>query len=309
VLFELASSKSVSAKVRAASLHSLAGRNDARLADAVKAALGDPDETVRLEAIALQAKLPDGAKLLAPRLAQGHVREQQAVLAALAASDDPQADRAIRDAFKRFTAGSVPPEVQLDVLDAASKRKDPDLQKLLEQYRAEKPKDDPLAEYRETLVGGDASLGEKIFQERADVSCVKCHSVNGTGGNAGPDLAGVGARGTREYLLESIVLPPAKIAQGWESVVVRLKNGEVVSGIVKAETDQELVLNVITDPTRGIIKPVVLKKKDIDRRRGGQSAMPEGLVKTLSKRDLRNLIEYLASLKTPPQPKEPQAGI
>ena len=54
--------------------------------------------------------------------------------------------------------------------------------------------------------------------------------------------------------------------------------------------------------------PAVLKKKDIDRRRGGQSAMPEGLVKTLSKRDLRNLIEYLASLKDPPTPKDTQAS-
>ena len=90
---------------------------------------------------------------------------------------------------------------------------------------------------------------------------------------------------------------------------MRLKNGDVVSGIVKKETDQDLVLNVIADPTRGIVRTQTIRKKDIDRRRGGQSAMPEGLVKTLSKRDLRNLIEYLASLKDPPKPKEPQAGI
>jgi quinoprotein glucose dehydrogenase len=160
-----------------------------------------------------------------------------------------------------------------------------------------------LAAYRETLVGGDAELGEKIFKERADVSCIKCHSVNGFGGNAGPDLAGVGAKQPREYLLESILLPPAKIAEGWEAVIVRRKNGEVISGIVKGETDQDLVLNVITDPTRGIIKPVTVKKSDIDRRKGGQSAMPEGLVKALSKRDLRNLIEYLASLKEAPSPQ------
>jgi quinoprotein glucose dehydrogenase len=306
-LFELALDRKVAGRVRAVALRSLAQKNDERLVHATDAALEDPDETVRLEAIAIQAKLPGGPPKLAPRLEKGNIHEQQAVLAALAASEDPEADRAIHDALERLVAGSVPPEVRLDILDAASKRKAPDVQKLLEQYRARKPKDDSLAEYRETLAGGDASMGEKIFQERADVSCVKCHNINGVGGNAGPDLAGVGARGTREYLLESIVLPPAKIAQGWESIVVRLKKGQVVSGIVKGETDQELVLNVITDPTRGIIKPVVLKKKDIDRSRGGQSAMPEGLVKTLSKRDLRNLIEYLASLTTPPSPKEPQA--
>jgi quinoprotein glucose dehydrogenase len=171
---------------------------------------------------------------------------------------------------------------------------------MLKRLDAARRTDDPLAEYRVTLAGGDPMAGEKIFEERADVSCIKCHSVNGFGGNAGPDLAGIGAKQTREYLLESIIHPPAKIAEGWEAVIVRLKNGEVVSGIVKGETEQELVLNVITDPTRGIIRPIALKKKDIDRRRGGQSAMPEGLVKALNRRELRDLIEYLASLKEPP---------
>lgn len=302
-LFELALNKQVAAKVRAAALRSLASRKDERLVHAVTAALEDPDESVRLVAISIQAKFPEGAKLLQPRLTNGNVREQQAALAALAASEDPEADKAIAEALQRLVAGSVAPEVQLDVLDAAAKRWDPEIRKMLEQYESDRPKDSPLAEYRETLAGGDAGAGEKIFEERADVACMKCHSVDGFGGNAGPDLAGVGVKQTREYLLESILLPPAKIAEGWESIVVRLKNGEVISGIVKKETDQEVVLNVITDPTRGIVKPVVLKKKDIDRRRGGQSAMPEGLAKTLSKRDLRNLIEYLATLKDPPAPK------
>jgi quinoprotein glucose dehydrogenase len=308
MMFELATSTDASAKVRAAALHTLAGKNDPRLAQAVKAALQDPDETVRLEAIALQAKFPEGVEALARRLNEGSPREQQAVYAALGAAQSDAADRIIAEALDRLAAGQVPPEVRLDVLDAAAHRQSAEVKQKLADYQAKKPKDDPLAEYRETLAGGDASLGEKIFQERADVSCVKCHNVNGVGGNAGPDLAGVGARNPREYLLESIVNPPAKIAPGWEAIVVRLKNGDVVSGIVKKETDQELTLNVIVDPTRGIVRPQTIKKKDIDRRRGGQSAMPEGLVKTLSKRDLRNLIEYLASLKDPPKPREPQVG-
>ena len=308
MLFEMTFSKEVAPKVRAAALRSLAGRKDERLATAVEASLDDDDETVRLEAIALQAKLPGAGEKLAPRLAEGSVREQQAALAALAASEDPEADKVLTGAIGRLVSGSLAPEVQLDVLEAASKRWDPEIRKLLEQYESTRPKDNPLAEYRETLAGGDAQAGEKVFEERADVSCLRCHSVNGYGGNAGPDLAGIGARQSREYLLESIITPPAKIAEGWEAVIVRLKNGEVVNGIVKSENDQELVLNVITDPTRGIIRPQVVKKKDIDRRRGGQSAMPEGLVKTLSKRDLRNLIEYLASLKDPPTPKDPQAS-
>lgn len=301
VLFEIAASKDGSANVRAAALKSLAGKNDPRLGDAVKAALDDPDEAVRLAAISLQAHRAGGAGNLLPRLKTGSVAEQQAVWAAVAAADAPEVDAAMIDALDQMILGAVPPELHLDILDAAAKRESPEVQSKLHQFEAMRPKDNPLADYRETLAGGDAAAGAKIFAERADVSCMKCHSVNGAGGNAGPDLAGVGAKQSREYLLESLIVPPAKIAEGWESVVVRLKNGEVVSGIVKGETDRDLVLDVIIDPTRGMVRPLTVKKNDIDRRRGGQSAMPEGLVKTLSKRDLRNLIEYLSSLKDLPR--------
>ena len=43
---------------------------------------------------------------------------------------------------------------------------------------------------------------------------------------------------------------------------------------------------------------VVVPKKSIDERRVGKSAMPEDLYKTLSKREIRDLVEFLASLKT-----------
>src|SRR3712207_7334905 len=56
-----------------------------------------------------------------------------------------------------------------------------------------------------SLVGGDAGRGRTIFNERADVQCLRCHAVKGEGGNAGPDLAGIGRRQTREYLLESVI--------------------------------------------------------------------------------------------------------
>jgi quinoprotein glucose dehydrogenase len=142
---------------------------------------------------------------------------------------------------------------------------------------------------------------EKIVLERADVSCLRCHRVNGEGGNAGPDLAGVGARHPREYLLESILYPNKQIAQGWETVIVRLKNGDVVSGVLRQETDQELRLELV-DPNNPSAKPkpLVIEKKNIDKRRGGQSAMPEGMAKSLKKQDLRNLVEFLATLKDPP---------
>ena len=148
-----------------------------------------------------------------------------------------------------------------------------------------------LAPYRETLAGGNAIAGRKIFQERADVSCVRCHKIGNDGGDVGPNLAGIGQKQPREYLLESLVAPNAKIAPGFESVTLTMKNGTLHAGSVKQETTEELVLN---SPEEGFL---TLRKSDITDRQRGLSGMPEGLGQTLSKRDLRDLVEFLATVK------------
>ena len=54
-----------------------------------------------------------------------------------------------------------------------------------------------------------------------------------------------------------------------------MKDGTSYAGLVKAETDAELVLN---SPEDGLM---TLKKADIKARQRGLSAMPEDLVATL----------------------------
>ena len=74
------------------------------------------------------------------------------------------------------------------------------------------------------------------------MSCLRCHKVKGEGGDVGPDLAGIGGKQKRDYLLESIVEPNKQIAQGYETVVLTLTNGKVVSGILKGEDAKEVQL-------------------------------------------------------------------
>jgi len=52
----------------------------------------------------------------------------------------------------------------------------------------------------------------KNLHERAGVECTRCNSLHGKGGVVGPDLAGIGGRQSREYLLESIYNPNKVIA-------------------------------------------------------------------------------------------------
>jgi quinoprotein glucose dehydrogenase len=149
-----------------------------------------------------------------------------------------------------------------------------------------------LQNFREVLFGGNADQGKKIFFERVEASCLRCHKINGAGDDVGPELADIGAKQTREYLLESMIQPNAKIAPGFETLVVIMKNGASYAGVFKNETENELVIN---SPEDGIVK---IAKADIKTRDRGSSGMPEGLGDILSKRDLRDLLEYLTTLKS-----------
>jgi len=107
----------------------------------------------------------------------------------------------------------------------------------------------------------------------------------------GPPLTKIAEQKTREYLLESLVAPNKQIAEGWGQVAVQLQNDAVEVGRVEKETDGSVTL-LLADGQRKTIA-----KGDIKARKAALSAMPEDLVKHLSRRDLRDLIEFLAGLK------------
>jgi quinoprotein glucose dehydrogenase len=268
----------------------MAERKDPQLATAAKLALADADPAVRLAAIRVYPKVSGGVAALGEVLARGSPSEQQAVLEALTSVSGREADAVLTAAFDRLEAGTLPAEAHLDLLlAAAAKGRSSKLTTRLKAYESKRPKGDPLAEYREALVGGDAARGLKIFRERADVSCLRCHAVGGQGGNAGPDLAGLSKRANREYVLESILSPNKQIAKGWETVSVQTAD-DAHSGVLKFEDEKEIHLDV---PNVGLVK---IRKSNITGRQGGTSAMPEDIAKTLSKKDVRDLVEYLSGL-------------
>jgi quinoprotein glucose dehydrogenase len=120
---------------------------------------------------------------------------------------------------------------------------------------------------------------------------MRCHIVRDKGGNVGPELNGIGKKYDRRTLLESIVNPNAKIADGFQSVVLALKDGTVVAGVLRKETPEEVTV-ILADT-----KIVVVPTKEIEERAKGISAMPGDLVQKLSKSEIRDVIEYLSTLK------------
>jgi quinoprotein glucose dehydrogenase len=282
--------------VRVASLKTLASLKSKRLEDALSFAEKSGDATLVSETRLVRARLNPDAALpdLTRVLAEGPVREKQQVLGAVAQIPSPKFADLVESQMRALLKGAAPAELELDILDAASKQATPQLLALVQQFESRRPAT-PTAPFREVLHGGDANAGRSIFFERAEVFCSRCHVIGSEGGMAGPNLTGIGARASREYILESIIAPNKDLAKGFENVLVTTKDGTSVSGLVEKETDTELFIN---SPEDG---DVHLKKSEIKSRERALSGMPEEFRQILTKQDLRNLIEFLASQKEPPK--------
>lgn len=138
---------------------------------------------------------------------------------------------------------------------------------------------------------GNAENGKKLFHAE-NLGCIKCHKVGNEGADIGPILNGVGSKYDRQFLTESVLYPSKQILDGYQQTIVRLKDGDVLSGVVKAETDSEITL-YDASATKTIIK-----KSDIkDREHSKLSLMPEGLHTSLKPEEFSDLIAYLETLK------------
>jgi quinoprotein glucose dehydrogenase len=222
-------------------------------------------------------------------MTQGTIREKQGALDILADLARPEADALIA---KNLKVKDSYVEIELDLLEAGTRRSaDPAVKAALNDRVADQPKNDPLAGYRATLFGGDTTKGKATFEQNTAVYCLRCHKINGQGGEVGPDLTGVGKRQTREYLATSVVHPNAAIAQGFETVVVSLSDGRIISGVFKSEDAKTLRLVSVEG------KPIDVPKASIEERKRGPSAMPDDVAKKLSKFEVRDLVEFLSSLR------------
>lgn len=293
-VFALLSNPEQSGEARANALAVLEHFKDPRLGEAIRIAGESDSSALRLAALPIAGRFaPEAAApVLAKLVAQGNVAEQKAAFRALGSLRHPLADSLLADQLRLLAAGQVAPAAQLELVDAATQREDPVIKQLLAE-RTEKlnQSTDPLAAFRVALEGGSAARGGRLFHQHPVLACVRCHKAGPDGGDAGPNLAGAGLKYSREYLLESIVKPSAKIAPGFETAVVTLKSGAVQAGTVSAEDATTLTMKLADNSV------VTLKKSDFAKRETAPSSMPEIFAQILTKSQLRDLVEFLSTLK------------
>ncbi len=127
-------------------------------------------------------------------------------------------------------------------------------------------------------------------QALAAAACLSCHRIGDEGSSIGPDLTNVGRRFDARTVLESILTPSKVIDPKYRSATYELDSGQVVTGRAVSVNRDELVIE--TDPlAETTVK--VRRSTIVESYPSTVSPMPEGLLDTLSKDEILDLVAYL----------------
>jgi putative heme-binding domain-containing protein len=295
-------------------LDALARLGGAQVLDALRAKAEDSDLAVRRAAVRALGRVRDPRALSA--LLGAFERDETKFEAA--ASLAPLADMQALDAYLWALASSSPELRQasakaLEVLGAAAlstieKRVEAgivsaaalgELQRVFAWakespiHRTQAAKLDPARFLEFALQNlGDAARGRKLFEDERGMACARCHKAAGRGGEIGPDLSAIGTQYPRRDLAESVLYPSRKVREGYQQVIVVTQTGQVISGVVRGETPEEVVLL-----DAGGQRHPILKRDVAERRTSEVSLMPEALHAGLSLQDFADLLAYIESLK------------
>ena len=278
-------------EVRSAVLNALGQLNFEDMEGAMALGMKDDDEGVRRSAVRLltaldlpKEKLP---AIVGPIFDKGSNGEQQEMLNVLGDLDPEKSHSILASLLDKATNNQIDQGVMLDLMEAVQTTDNSDL---IAQLDGLKKAGYTTDSYLETLYGGSWWSGRGVFGNNPTAQCVRCHAVNGAGGEVGPALDNIANILTREQLLESLIEPSARLAPGYGTVTLTLTDGQEVRGVLMEENGKEIVLRT------NEAEPLKVPQSRIKHRENSVSAMP-AMGRMISRRELRDLMEYLGSLK------------
>ncbi|MEY4540612.1 MAG: hypothetical protein RLZZ306_2369 [Bacteroidota bacterium] len=280
-------------KVKSAILPALNSLKYPEIESYIKKGLEDYEESVRSVSVSLlndnnvtKENLPILANTI---FSKGGIREQQQLLMVLGKMQADKTKVIYSDLIEKLKNKQLPPSLFLELNESIEKS---GLADLKAQIIKLKPTDNVLEEFASSLFGGDKNEGRNIFNYNSIAQCVRCHTAGNAldGGAVGPSLKQIAAILTREQILEALVNPSARLASGYGSVSLKLTDGQEVFGTLAKETATDLTI------TTSDAEPLVIPIARIAKRENMPSSMP-AMGSLLSKREIRDVVEYLSNLK------------
>ncbi|WP_157447552.1 PVC-type heme-binding CxxCH protein [Chthoniobacter flavus] len=263
--------------------------------DIVRSALHDARPEVRTEAIRVSESLADQTSDVLTALAtmvddtDFVVRHQLAL--SLGAFHDERATTALATLAER---SGEQPQMRLAILSSLAPE-NPLFAKLNVANATVIPKivlPKPTTADRAKVVASYASVadlkgtpghGHELFLQ----NCSICHHLKGEGKEVGPDLGQVGDKPV-DWLLTAIFDPSAAVEARYLMHVLKLKNDTELSGIISAETANNIVLRLPGGTDLPVLRVDIVSDQATNR-----SLMPEGLETVLKPQDVADVISYL----------------
>ena len=144
------------------------------------------------------------------------------------------------------------------------------------------------------MKGRNFEQGKAMY---ASTLCLNCHKIKGDGGNIGPDLTGAGQRYSLADLMENIIEPSKVISDQYGTEQLELKDGGTVVGRVIVEENDKLF--VMTSALAPDAQTTLDAAQIKSRAPFNVSMMPAGLINSLNKDELLDLIAYIQAAENP----------
>ncbi len=135
---------------------------------------------------------------------------------------------------------------------------------------------------------GDPVKGSQIF---ANSGCLRCHTVGGAGGFAGPDLSEIGSRRSLEQLRSSVLDPDAEVSPDYWSLRARTRSGQTVAGRRMNEDMDSFQILEASGRLRSLMKSELASYEIV------RTSPMLSFRGKLQPSEVEDLIAYLASLR------------
>lgn len=130
---------------------------------------------------------------------------------------------------------------------------------------------------------GDKARGREHFT----MLCATCHRLRGEGSEVGPDLGMVATKPT-DWLITAILDPGQAVEARYRSWSIRLQSGDDLSGIITAETANNLVLRMAEGVEHAVLRSDIqsISPESV-------SLMPAGFESALTPQGMADLLVWL----------------
>lgn len=280
--------------LRRTSLQALARLKSPLLTQALNVALESRDLALRTDAqsLLIQSNLPekDIIQMLSKILDIGNINEQQKAINSLSQMKSQAVEPILAKLLGGVLEGKIDPALSLDVSQAVSHSNFDELKSKLKTYEAQQQALSPLEQYKDAMYGGDIKKGRDILTMNDAAQCLRCHQIREYGGNIGPELTRIARNLNPEEMLKSLIDPSARLAPGYGTIVLELKDGTKVSGIIERNTNRYVVLQ----NAEGVSKRY--NASQIANKTLAPSSMLD-MKAILKKEEIRDLMAFMMTLK------------